>query len=393
VGILHRGQLVREHAIQPVESAAGSSAIVLSHPPPAGLPGIRVAPSMQGQATESEGATVLVDHDDVTQLNAALDRLRAAGAQIVEVRRVRDDLEASFEAAVNGPGQMPPDPGPQPPEPPPASRDLLAGPRATMRLIQEIAADLAARKVGWFALIIGLVVFAFFLWGLHHDVARGVAATVRQFGGPDGATDAVSMAHWVGHWTARFVYWALLPGSVIFASMFAPPLLDPRRTILLLAQPVSRGDLASALFLTVNAVVLAEYLFLVTLLYGGLRWLGVAVSPLFLCLVGPLLLSFAALYAVALAVTYGVRSGVASGGVAFLLFSTAAILQLASVEHPGMRMLAVCAASLPRVAGLAEQAARLGGGEAPRAAPLLLTAAMGTGIFLVGLVAARRSEQ
>jgi hypothetical protein len=129
------------------------------------------------------------------------------------------------------------------------------------------------------------------------------------------------------------------------------------------------------------------------LLYGGLRWLGVAVSPLFLCLVGPLLLSFAALYAVALAVTYGVRSGVASGGVAFLLFSTAAILQLASVEHPGMRMLAVCAASLPRVAGLAEQAARLGGGEAPRAAPLLLTAAMGTGIFLVGLVAARRSEQ
>jgi ABC-2 type transport system ATP-binding protein len=393
VGILHRGQLVREHTVQSIESAAGSSAIVLSHPPPAGVAGIRAAPSLQGQATESDGATVLVDHDDVAQLNAALDRLRAAGAQIVEVRRVREDLEASFAAAVNGPGQKPPDPGPQPPEPPPAARDLLRGPRATGRLVQEIAADLAARKVGWFALIIGLVVFGFFLWGLNHDVARGVAATARQFGGPDGAADAASMAHWVGNWTARFVYWALLPGSVIFASMFAPPLLDPRRTILLLAQPVSRGDLASALFLTVNTVVLGEYLFLVGLLYGGLYWIGVPVSPLFLCLVGPLLLSFAAFYAAALAVTYGVRSGIAAGGVAFLYFLTATVLQLASAEHLGMRMLALGAASLPRVAGLAEQAARLGGGEAPRPTPFVLTAAIGAGTFLVGLIVARRSEQ
>jgi len=393
VGILHRGQLVREHAVPSTQSTAGSSAVVLSDPPPRDLPGIRAAPSLLGQATESEGSTVLVDHDDVLQLNAALDRLRAAGAQIVEVRRVREDLEASFEAAVSGPGQAPPDPGPQPREPLPPPRDPFRGVRATMRVAQEFAADLAARKVGWFALIIGLLVFGFFLWGLHNDVVKGAAATVRQFGGPGGMADEATMGHWVGRWTGGFVYWALLPGSVIFASMFAPPLLDPRRTILLLAQPVSRGDLASALFLTVNAMVLGEYLFLVALLYAGIRWMGVAVSPLFLCLVAPLSVAFAALYAVALAMTYGVRSGVASGGIAFLIFLVATITQAASVANPEYKVLALEAALLPRLIGLAEQAARLGGGEAPRATPFVLTAAIGAGIFLVALVAARRSEQ
>src|SRR5205814_7316900 len=123
VGILHRGQLVREHAVSAAsESASGSSAVVLSDPSPP-VPGIRPAPSLQGQATESEGSTVLIDHDGVAQLNAALDRLRAAGAQIVEVRRVREDLEASFEAAVAAGEQPPPDPGPRPPEPPPVKID------------------------------------------------------------------------------------------------------------------------------------------------------------------------------------------------------------------------------------------------------------------------------
>jgi hypothetical protein len=116
-------------------------------------------------------------------------------------------------------------------------------------------------------------------------------------------------------------------------------------------------------------------------------------NPLFLCLVGPLLLAFAALYAVALTMAYGVRSGIASGGIAFLIFLVATITQAASVANPEIKVLALGAALLPRVIGLAEQAARLGGGEAPRAAPFVLTAAIGAGIFLVALVAARRSEQ
>ena len=389
VGILHRGQLVREHAVQGSE-AKGVSAVVLSEPPPP-LPGVRAATSLQGRATESEGATVLIDHDDVAQLNAALDRLRAAGAEIVEVRRLREDLESSFEAAVQGGGEPPPDPGPPPAEPGPRVRDRLRPLRATVRVAQEIAADLIARRAGWVALGVALVVLAVFFYGLRHDVISGAAATVRQFGGPGGVTDAASLAHWVGRWTASFVYWALLPGSVIFAAMFAPPLLDPRRTILLLAQPVSRGDVAAGLYATVCALILCEYAFLVALLFGGIRWLGVAVSPLFLLAVCPLLCAFAALYAVALAVTYGMRSGVAAGGAAFAVFLAAALV--GGNWAPASKLQLLGAALLPRVVPLAEQASRLGGGEAPRAAPFALTAAIAVALFLVALVAARRSEQ
>ena len=387
VGILHRGQLVREHAVQSSE-ARGQSAVVLSEPPP---PGLRTAPSLQGRATESEGATVLVDHDDVAQLNAALDRLRAAGAQIVEVRRVREDLETSFEAAVQGGLPPPPDPGPAPSEPAPRARDPLRPLRATARVAQEIAADLLARQVGWVALGVALLVLGVFFYGLRHDVISGAAAAVRRFGGPGGVTDADSMAHWVGRWTASFAYWALLPGSVIFAAMFAPPLLDPRRTILLLAQPVSRGDVAAGLYLTVCALVLCEYAFLVALLFGGIRWLGVAVSPLFLFTVVPLLFAFAALYAVALAVTYGLRSGVAAGGIGLAVFLAAAMVGANPAGASKLQLLG--AALLPRVVPLAEQAARLGGGEAPRLAPFALTAAIAAALFLVVLVASRRSEQ
>ena len=389
VGILHRGQLVREHAAQSNE-ARGQSAVVLSEPPPP-LPGLRSAPSLQGRATESEGATVLVDHDDIAQLNAALDRLRAAGAEIVEVRRVRDDLESSFEAAVQGGNGPPADPGPAPAEPAPRTPDLLRPLRATVRVAQEIAADLLARQVGWVALGVALLVLGTFFYGLRHDVVSGAAAAVRRFGGPGGVTDAASMAHWVGRWTATFVYWALLPGSVLFASLFAPPLLDPRRTILLLAQPVSRGDVAAGLYATVCALVLCEYAFLVALLFGGVRWLGVAVSPLFLFMVGPLFFAFAALYAVALAVTYGLRSGVAAGGIAFMVFLAAALLGADPVAPSRLQRFG--AALLPRLVPLAEQAARLGGGEAPRAAPFALTLAIAAALFLALLVAARRSQQ
>src|SRR5437762_470308 len=291
VGILHRGLLVREHAVQPLSDASGQSAVVLSDPPPSGF---RAAPSMQGLATESEGSTVLIDHDDVGELNAALDQIRQAGARIVEVRRVRQDLEATFEAAVAGASEPAPDPGPPPPEPPKARSDPLRPLVATWRVAREIAADLAARKAGWVALAIGLVVLALFFLALRHDVVSGAAAAVRAFGGPSGVADEATLAHWVGHYAARFVYWALLPGSVIFAALFAPPLLDPRRTILLYAQPVSRGDVAAALFATVCTLVAAEHVFVVALLFGGVRWLGVSVSPLFLLVCLPLLFAFAA---------------------------------------------------------------------------------------------------
>jgi hypothetical protein len=263
--------------------------------------------------------------------------------------------------------------------------------RAVLRVAQEIAADLAARKIGWVALAIALVVLGLFFWVLRHDIVSGAAAAVRSFGGPGGVADADTLARWVGRYTASWVYWALLPGSAIFAAMFAPPFLDPRRTILLYAQPVSRGDVAGALYAAVCAIVLCEYAFLVALLYAGIRWLGVAVSPRFLLMVAPLLVAFAALYAAALATTYAIRSGVAAGGAGFLLFIVSAIVGWRT--PPGFTPRAIGAVVLPRVAGLAEQAGRLGSGEWPRAAPFALTAAVAASLFLVALFAARRSEQ
>jgi hypothetical protein len=329
------------------------------------------------------GETRLVEHADFAQLNARLDALRSAGALISEVQRVGRDLEASFEAAVSGPGQPPGDAGPPPPEPPRTAPDPLRGLRATARLAREIVADLASRKAGWFGLALALLVLALFFWGVRNEVVGGAAAAVRQFGGPGGIADPATLAHWVGRWAATFVYWALLPGTVVIAALFAPPLLDPRRTILLLAQPVSRGDLACALYLTVCLLGLVEHAFLVALLFGGLRWLGMEVSPLFLALVAPLLLGFAALYAIALAAAYGVRSGLASGAAAFGVFLAAVLTQ-----HR-----AALAALLPRVAALGDQAARLGGGDAPQLAPFALTAAWAAALFILVLVMARRSEQ
>jgi ABC-2 type transport system ATP-binding protein len=391
VGILHRGQLVREHAVSSAsESASGSSAVVLSNPPPP-VEGVRPAPSLQGQATESEGSTVLVDHDDVAQLNAALDRLRAAGAQIVEVRRVRADLEASFEAAVQGGEQPPADPGPMPPEPAPTRADPLRAVRATLRVAQEIAADMASRKVGWIALGIALVLLALFLWILRNEMVGGAAAAAHRWASSGGLTDEAGLSHWLGRLAAAFAFWALLPGSVIFAAFFAPPLLDPRRTILLFAQPLSRGDVAAALFATVCALVVCEHVFVIALLFGGIRWLGVGLSPLFLLVFVPLLFAFAALYGISLALTYATRSGPIAGAAAMLIFLLAAVA--GSSIPPGLNAQAAAAAVLPRITALGEQAGRMGGGDGPRLAPFALTAAFAAASFLVALVVARGSER
>ena len=379
VGILHRGELVREQLVQ--TAASGKTAVVLSDPPPAGF---ESAQSLQGVATESEGSTVVIDHDDVASLNAALDRLRAAGAQIVEVRRVRQDLEAAFAAAVTSPALGRIEPGPPPPQATSPQHSLARPFVATFRVAQEIASDLAARKTGWVALVIGLIVIGLFYAVFRHDFITGAAAAVRSMGGPQGVTDEAGVAHWLGRWAATFTYWALLPGSIVFAALFAPPQLDPRRTILLYAQPISRGDFAAALFASVCAIVVAEYAFLVVLLYGGIRWLGLAVSARFLFVLLPLAVAFGALYAISLVLTYLTRSGPIAGGVAFLVFVLSAAL--------GARQHAA-AALLPRVTGLADQAARLGGGDGPHAAPFVLTLSFAAGLFLLVLVAAQRSER
>jgi ABC-2 type transport system ATP-binding protein len=397
VAILHKGRVVREEAIGDLRESTGSTAVVLQTPlseEALRTVGARAAPSLQGKITESAGATVLVDHDGLEALNAALDRLRAQGALIGEVRRVRPDLEATFEAAVTGAPQTISHVDPPPPAPEPRA-SLLRGPRSVARVAGEIAADLAARKIGWVALGAALLFLGLFLWVLHNEVVSGAAAVARQWGGPDGLTDAAGLGHAIGRYVGTTVYWSIVPGSILFAALFAPPLLDPRRSVLILSQPVSRADLAAGIYAAVCALVLAEFVFISALLFGGLLFLDLRVDAGFLLIPLPMLFAFAAIYAVQLAFTYLVRSGPAAAAVGLLLFIAAAILGFSDGARPGAKVSAasVSAAFLPRVRSLSQQAMRLGAGELPALAPFVLTGLFIAAFSLVAAHAAQRSEQ
>ncbi|HEY6911263.1 MAG TPA: ATP-binding cassette domain-containing protein [Myxococcales bacterium] len=361
MGILHRGQLVREELVSGRSEAAGASEIVLEG-----------------------GRVVAVAHEDLRQLNEALDRVRAGGGLIAEVRPVRQDLEASFEAAVTGDALPPPPPGPRPMEPPALPARPLRALRGAARVAREIAAELAGRRVGWIALALLLAFTAIFFLVVRSDMIGGAAAGARRFGAGEETT-----AKWIGRYAAGVLYWGLLPGSVVFAALFAPPLLEPRRTVLLHAQPVSRGDVAAGIFSAVLLLVLAQHALLVALFFGGLRWLHIEVSPRLLLMTAPLLFAFAALYAVSLAVTYAVRSGLAAAAAGFLVFVLAA---MASGGSPRW-LAALSPALLPRIGALSQQAMRLGAGERALIAPFVLTGMWAAALFLVALFAARRSEK
>src|SRR5205814_3394122 len=125
--------------------------------------------------------------------------------------------------------------------------------------------------------------------------------------GPAGVTDEATLGHWAGRWAAAPLFWNTLAGALVLAALFAPSVLDPRHTVLLLAQPLGRGDLALGVFAAVCAMALLAFLFLAVMLFLGLHALGVQVSARFLLVPLPLLLAVAALYARVLLATYGVR--------------------------------------------------------------------------------------
>jgi ABC-2 type transport system ATP-binding protein len=361
VGILHRGQLVREEVMTGQGEVAGKSEIVLEG-----------------------GRVVEVAHQDLAQLNQALDRVRAEGGLIAEVRPARQDLEATFEAAVSGEVRQPEPPGPAPAEPPALRVKPWRGVLAALRVAREIAAELAARRVGWIALALALAFVALFLFGMRSELVVGAAAGMRKFGASQDTT-----ARWAGRYAAGVLFWGLLPGSLVFAALFAPPLLDPRRTILLHAQPVSRGQVAGGIYLAVLALVLAQYVLLVALCFGALRGLALGVSPRFLLMVAPLLVAFAALYAVALAGTYLVRSGLFAAVLGMLIF----VLTIAASGPLPPWLEASAPALLPRIGALSQQAMRLGEGLRASPTPFLLTGLWAAAWFLVALFIARRSDK
>ncbi|HEX4381664.1 MAG TPA: hypothetical protein VH083_01900, partial [Myxococcales bacterium] len=383
IAILHKGRVVREELIQEQQDA-GASVVVLAAPLQKALEGVR----------QLEGNAVLVTHDGLQGLNLVLDRLRAEGALIDEVHRERQDLEASFEAAVSGAAQEPPAKGPRPGEPRDGQRSMLRGLKAVRRVAEEIFADLIARKIGWVALALALLAVGLFLWSMRYDVVGGAAAAAHRFGASL-ASDEAELGRKAGGLAAEFVYWALVPGTVALAALFAPPLLDPRRSILILTQPVSRGDLAGGIFVAVCALVLAECAFLTALLFGGLRSLSLQVSPRFLLVPVPILCSFAAIYALQLGFTYLVRSGLAAAAVGLAVVSASSIVGVLDAARPGAALswVSLLAALLPRIRSLSDQAMRLGSSEAPLLPPFGLTALFIGAFGLIALYAAQRSER
>ena len=384
VAILNKGRVVREEIIHE-QRPSGASVVVLAAPLVAEIPGVRKL---------AAGNEVLVAHDDLTGLNQVLDRLRAHGALIDEIHRERQDLEASFEAAVSGVQQEPSARGPKPGEPEVSRGSLLRGTKAVARVTREIFADLVSRKIGWVALALALIFVGVFLWGLHYDLLGGAIAAARRFG--EGyVQDEADLGRKAGGYVATFVYWMLVPGSVLLAGLFAPPLLDPRRSILILSQPVSRGDLAGGIFAAVCALVLAEYVFLVTLLFAGLRSLSLQVPARFLLVPLPILFSFAAIYAVQLGFTYLVRNGLAAAAVGIFVFSASSIVGVLDAARPGAALSWVSGVAplLPRVRSLSEEAAHFGSGQAPLLPPFALSAVFVAALGLAALHAAQRSER
>jgi hypothetical protein len=152
--------------------------VVVREPPPAAVLEAAGARVRSDRADPSAGHALLVDHPSLEALNRSLDVLRHAGTLVMELRPQRADLEtAMVEVATSGSasadrevsaeelGRVGGDGCPvEPPawgsEPVPA---LAASPPrplraldAIRRVAQEIAAELAAQRIGW--MLLGMAV-------------------------------------------------------------------------------------------------------------------------------------------------------------------------------------------------------------------------------------------
>jgi hypothetical protein len=359
-----------------------------------------------------------VDHDTPQQLNAALDQLKAGGALLVEVRRLRADLEAALAEVASGPALPAEDPklaavadaatdsitapvaeAPLPELPSPGFHPLRTL-DATLRVAAEIAADLAARKVGWMALGVALLFVGMFLWGIHSQLVEGVAALGRVFGKGGGLGSGLieqkTMLAMIGGNASRTLYWGGLVGGIGLSSLFAPPLLDPKRTVLLYAQPLSRADYALGLFCAVCGLGLACAFFFSALLFAGLRVLGLGVDPLLLLAPLPWLFTFGSLYAVVLLVTYFVRHPLIAAGTGFGFLGVCGALHNAVEGRPSgftETMLSLLQGVLPKLVELSDQAQRIGAGTRPQLFPFLSTLMPTAALLLCLVVVARRSER
>ncbi|MBS2024690.1 MAG: ABC transporter ATP-binding protein/permease, partial [Deltaproteobacteria bacterium] len=411
VGILHQGQLVREERLTGPRGAGepATTAIVLaSSLRPEQLERARVQPVPEGATPLRDllpaGATVLVPHQDLGELNDAIDRLRAEGAQLVEVRRVRQDLEAALaEVAGVTPAAIEALPVPAAstiptglaPAPPLRLRPLRAL-QATLRVTVEIALDLASRRVGWFALGAAALGAIGIIKGMQTEALQGAAAAARHFGTSSEFTDAQRVAAYLGGLSAQILYWSTLFGGALLAAIFMPTLFDPKRTILLLSQPITRTDYSFGVLSATLSLALATSLFFHLFVFVGLRFvLDIAVPWWFLAAPLVWIVAFTAVCTVQLLSTWLVRSALFTGALGVVMLWATAILGSGSgPDIPRSKLgWGILYAILPRAVDLMHQAGKLGEGARVHASAFVPTAALIVVWLLVLRVVAQRSER
>ncbi len=239
------------------------------------------------------------------------------------------------------------------------------------------------------ALVLAAMFFAF-----RNQIVQGVAAAARQLR-TGGLFDQSQLAQAMGRGAAAGEYWSLLVGGVLLSALFAPPLLETRRSTLLLAQPVSRADIANGIFASVCALALAVHVLSGVALFAELRFLDLRVAPAMLLV--PLLttVAFASIYAGVLLATYLLPNGLLAAvvGMATLLALIVAgnteAAQPANAQGPAGFFFGL----LPKLVGLHHQAMRLGGGSGAGAFPIASTLAYTLALLLVVQLVARRSER
>jgi ABC-2 type transport system ATP-binding protein len=393
VGILHRGRLVREETLNRAHAfhEQGTTLIRLESPlapEEAQTLGLQPTPDVDGRYR--------VDHATLTDLNLTIDRLRARGALLMEVQRVQANIEETLTQVAAGveSATLIAETGPLV-EGPPLASSLLDRPRATLRVAREIASDLWARRILHVGFIGALLVLALLVYVSQEQLATGARAAGRMIARSREVNDVISVGKWVGGAAAISSHWSLLVCASFLAALFAPPVLEPRRAILLQAQPVSRGDIATGIFVSVFGIATALFVFFDGLLFAALRYLGGEVS--FRFLFTPLLtaLAFGAVYAGTLCATYLFPSGLFAGLVGLgqiVLFSILNTLPDAQLgKATGLRGFAL--SMVPKLNDLGSAAMTLGGGSTPAPFPIVAAGIYMVALLLLLQVIARRRER
>ncbi len=394
VGILHDGRLVREEVLgKRIDTERSTSALVLESRLD---PKLEVSLAARRPASETGSAHVyLIEHDDLDALNSAIDRVRAAGVRVVEVRRVRRDLEETFTEVATAAAQdfTAVDAGDLVEAPPPPSSPLRAV-LATFRVAAEIGLDLIARKMVHVAAAGAALMLAIMLFALRNQVIQGVAASARQFRA-GGLLDDEEMARMIGRGAAATEYWSLLFGGILLSALFAPQLLDSRRSTLLLAQPVSRADVARGIFVSVCMLAAAVCVLAGIALFVGVRSLGLRVPATILVVPLMTTVAFASIYGGVLLVTYVFPNGLfaAIAGATSALALVIAGNVDAALPANARQLSGFFFGLLPKIVGLHHQAMRLGAGSGVGVFPIASTIGYAIAVLLLVQVVASRSER